>query len=103
MTDDGEITVSITVYNDSDRAGKETVQLYMRDMVASNARPIQQLIAFEKVNFKPYERKTIKFTVKEPMLRFWNNENKFVSEKGLFKLSVGYADNMIFTKDFYLK
>ena len=103
MTDDGEITVSITVYNDSDRAGKETVQLYMRDMVASTARPVQQLIAFSKENFEPYERKTVKFTVKEPMLRFWNNDNEFVSEKGLFKLSVGYADNMIFTKDFYLK
>ena len=103
MTMDGEITVDITVYNDSDREGKETVQLYMRDMVASTARPVQQLIAFEKVNFKPYERKMVKFTVKEPMLRFWNNDNEFVSEKGLFKLSVGYADNMIFTKDFYLK
>ena len=95
MTADGKIEVDVTIYNDSDFAGKETVQLYMRDLVASNVRPVQQLIAFKKVKFAPRERKTIKFTVTEPMLRFWNNKNEFVSEAGDFTLSVGFADNMI--------
>lgn len=103
MTADDEIEVTVTVYNDSEVQGKETVQLYMRDLVASNARPVQQLIAFEKVSFEPKERKIVKFTVKEPMLRFWNNENKFVSEAGDFTLSVGYADNMVYTEKFTLK
>ena len=103
MTDSSTIEVSVTVYNDSDVSGKEVIQLYMRDMVASNARPVQQLIAFEKASFKPFERKVIKFTVKEPMLRFWNNENQFVSEAGEFKLSVGYADNLLLTETFILK
>ena len=102
MTKDGEIEVTVTIRNDSSVAGKETVQLYMRDLVASTARPVQQLIAFEKVCFEADERKTVKFTVKEPMLRFWNNEHKFVSEKGEFILSVGYADNMIYTEKFSL-
>lgn len=102
MSADGEIIVSVTVFNDSDREGKETVQLYMRDTVASTARPVQQLIAFRKENIAPHERKTVTFTVKEPMLRFWNSDNKFVSEKGQFELSVGYADNMVFTKSFNL-
>ena len=75
----------------------------MRDMVASTARPVQQLIAFKKEKLAPFERKTVEFIVTEPMLRFWNCDNEFVSEKGQFKLSVGYADNMIFTKDFQLK
>lgn len=103
MTADSEIEVSVTIYNDSEVAGKETVQLYMRDLVASNARPVQQLIAFEKVSFEPEERKTVKFTVKEPMLRFWNNQHEFVSEAGDFTLSVGYADNMLYTEKFTLK
>lgn len=103
LNSDGEIKVSITVYNDSDRAGSEVVQLYMRDMVASAVRPVQQLIEYKKVNFAPYERKIIEFTVKEPMLRFWNFENEFISEPGEFKLSTGYADHLILSKTFNLK
>lgn len=102
MNADEEIEVSVTVYNNSDIRGKETIQLYMRDLVASNARPVQQLISYKKVSFESKERKIIKFVVNEPMLRFWNNENEFVSEKGEFLLSVGYADNMIFEEKFVL-
>lgn len=102
MSKDDTIEVSITIHNNSDIAGKETVMLYMQDVVASNARPVQQLIAFEKVNFEANERKTIKFTITEPMLRFWNNENEFASELGEFKISTGYADHLILTKSFQL-
>lgn len=102
MSSDEEIEVGITIYNNSDVAGKETVMLYMQDIVASNARPVSQLIAFEKVDFEPNEKKIIKFTITEQMLRFWNNKNEFVSEKGEFKLSTGYADHLILTKSFCL-
>ena len=103
MKADESIEISITVRNASDIAGKETVMLYMCDPVASNARPVQQLIGFKKIYFEPNERKTIKFTVTEPMLRFWNNNNEFVSEPGEFRLSTGYADHLILTKEFVLK
>jgi len=102
LSDDGAINVDITVFNDSNVAGKETVQLYMRDLYASTARPIQQLIAFEKITLAAMERKTVRFTVTEPMLRFWNNKNEFVSEEGEFNLMTGYADNMVFTKKIVL-
>ena len=100
---DEKVTVTVTVHNDSDRAGKETVMLYMRDKVASNARPIQQLIAFEKVAFEAHETKEIVFTIEEPMLRFWNNEHKFVSEPGVFEISTGYADHLIHTRKLILE
>lgn len=103
LTDDGEINVSITVYNDSDIEGRETVQLYMRDTVASVVRPIQQLIDYKKITLAPHERKTVVFTVTEPMLRFWNFDNEFVSESGEFRLSTGYADHLVHTKTFVLK
>lgn len=103
MTKDDMIEVSITIHNNSDIPGKETVMLYMRDTVASNARPIQQLIAFDKVKFETNERKTIKFTISEQMLKFWNNDNEFVSEPGEFQISTGYADHLILTESFYLK
>ncbi len=97
-----EVTVEITIHNDSRVRGKETVMLYMRDLVASNSRPVQQLIAFEKVQFEPGERKTVEFKIREEMLRFWNNEQKFVSEAGEFHISTGYADNLLFTTSLFL-
>lgn len=103
MTADGSIKVTVILRNDSNMAGKETVQLYMRDMVASSVRPIQQLIAFEKVSLEPGERKEVRFTVTEPMLRFWNFDNQYVSEPGRFLLSTGYADHLLHTKEFVLK
>lgn len=103
MYADDAITVTVTVYNDSDREGKETVQLYLRDVAASVVRPVQQLIDFSKVTFAPHERKTVTFTVTEPQLRFWNFENQHVSEPGEFRLSTGYADHLVHTKTFTLQ
>ena len=102
MTADESITVSVTLRNAGERAGKETVQLYLRDVVSSTVRPIQELVAFEKVELAAGESKTLTFEIKEPMLRLWNTENEFVSEKGAFRISVGYADHMVFTEEFKL-
>ncbi|MBQ6613720.1 MAG: beta-glucosidase BglX [Clostridia bacterium] len=103
MDKNGEIKVTVTVYNDSDVCGKETVQLYMRDMVASVVRPIQQLIDYKKVEIGAHERAEVTFTVKEEQLRFWNFENKLVSEAGKFTLYTGYADHLLHAKEFELK
>ena len=103
MTAQDSIKVQITVRNNSNRSGKETVMLYMRDMVGSTARPIQQMIAFEKVEFEAGETKVVEFTIEEPMLRFWNNRNQFVSEPGTFEIATGYADHLIHKKNLVLK
>ena len=103
MTADDTLTVRITVKNDGDREGKEVVQLYMHDLFASTVRPIQSLIGFEKVTLAPGERKTVTFTVTEPMLRFYDAECNLISEPGEFTLSTGYADNLILTQKFELK
>lgn len=39
----------------------------------------------------------------QPMLRFWNNEHKYVSEPGVFQISTGYADHLIYTKELTLE
>ena len=91
ITMDAPVTVKITVRNNSEVDGKETVMLYMRDVVGSNARPVQQMIAFEKIELEAGETRVVEFIIEEPMLRFWNNRNEFVSEPGLFQISTGYA------------
>lgn len=103
ITAEKDVKATVTVRNNSSVDGKETVMLYMHDVYASNTRPIQQLIAFRKVEIAAGETKKVEFTIKETMLRFWNNEQKLVSEPGLFEISTGYADHLIYTTDLMLE
>jgi len=83
------ITASVTVTNTGEVAGEEVVQLYTRDLVGSSTRPVKELKGFQKMMLQPGERKTVSFTIKEEMLRFYNSELKFVSEAGDFKVFIG--------------
>ena len=98
LKENGEIQVTITVQNTGNTAGKETVQLYMRDPVASVVRPVQQLIDYRKISLRPGERAEVVFTVREEQLRFYNMEGREVSERGEIRLSTGYADHLILTE-----
>ncbi len=103
ITPEETLTVQVTVKNTGNREGKEVVQLYLRDLYASAVRPVQSLIAFEKVTLAAGETKTVTFQIKEPMLRFWNAACEYISEAGEFTLSVGCADHMVLTERFWLK
>ena len=98
----GAITVTVRVTNDSDVAGKEVVQLYLHDLVASAVRPIQSLIDFKKVDFAPHETRDVVFTVSEEQLRFVDPDCRLVSEPGEFTLSTGSADHLTLTEKFTL-
>ena len=103
VSDEGDdIKVFVTVYNDSNLSGKETVMVYMRDVVASVARPCQQLIGFKKVEFKAFERNRIEFVIEKKDLGFWNSDNNYIFESGEFQFSTGHADHLILTKSIYL-
>ena len=97
------LQATVTLTNTGDRAGKETVQLYLRDPVASVVRPIQQLIDYRKVSLAPGETKEVTFTVTEKQLRFLDFDCREVLEPGRFELSTGYADHLILTQSFELK
>ncbi len=99
---DETITASITLRNTGDRPGKEVVQLYLRDPVASVVRPVQQLIDYQKVWLDAGETKTVSFTVTEKQLRFWNFNCQEISEPGIFELSTGFADHLLLTRRFEL-
>ena len=103
MTSNDKITVSVKITNTGKYDAKEVIQLYLHDLVASIARPIQELKAFKKEFLKAGETKTVDFEITESMLRFWNSNNEFISEPGYFTVSVGYADHFSFTKKFKLK
>lgn len=96
------VKVSVTVKNTGERKGKETVQLYLRDIVSETVRPVQELIAFKKIELNAGEIKCVEFEINEEMLRYWNFQNEFVSEKGEFEVFVGYADHKFLCGTFEL-
>jgi beta-glucosidase len=85
---DENATVNVTVKNTGNKEGKEVVQLYTSDLVASITPDVKRLRRFEKVNLKPEESKTITFTLPLKELAFVNNDNKKILEAGDFKIQV---------------
>jgi beta-glucosidase len=85
----GSVQVSVDVTNTSDRAGDETVQLYIRDEVSSVTRPVKELRGFRRVTLRPGERRTVTFTLTPHSLEMWNDRMKRVVEPGDFKIMTG--------------
>lgn len=85
----GELTASVTVTNIGKRDGKETVQMYIRDMIASVTRPVKELKGFEKIDLKAGESKTVSFKITPELLKFYNYDVEYVWEPGDFKVMVG--------------
>jgi beta-glucosidase len=83
------ITVSVTVTNTGNFDGEEAVQLYVRDMAASIARPVKELKGFQKILLKAGESKAISFKLTVEDLKFYNSDLKFIAEPGDFKVFVG--------------
>ena len=88
-------TVTCTVKNAGDRDGQEIVQLYIRDMVASIAQAPILLKAFERVELKKGESKTVTFNLGKQELSIYNAALEEVVEPGDFKVMVGAASNDI--------
>lgn len=86
---DIHIRVAVTVTNTGKCTGEEVVQLYIRDEVASITRPIKELKGFEKIELKAGESKTVTFDIKDQQLGFYDNEMKFIVEKGDFTFMIG--------------
>ena len=86
----GEIvTISITVSNTGNMEGKEVVQLYISDLIASLTPDVKRLRGFEKISLTPGETKTISFKVPVNDLAFVSTDNKKHLEEGEFNIEVG--------------
>lgn len=82
----GSITASATITNTGDRAGEEVVQLYVRDLVGSVTRPVQELKGFEKIMLQPGESRTVSFTLTPRDLAFTRADMSHGWEPGEFQL-----------------
>ncbi len=84
-----ELSVSVTVRNTGSRAGKEVVQLYVRDLVASISPPNRRLRRFAKIHLEPGQSRTLTFQLRSEDLSFIGADNKPVVEPGDFDAIVG--------------
>ncbi len=89
MTANSRLTVNINVKNTGNRDGKHTVELYTRDLYASITPSMKRLRAFQKINLKSGESKTVTFTLDKNDLAFVNAKLETVTEPGEFEVMVG--------------
>ncbi|MFT4293768.1 fibronectin type III-like domain-contianing protein, partial [Enterobacter sp.] len=85
----GEVALSIDVNNRGERSGSEVVQVYVRDKVASQVRPLQELKAFQRVTLSPGEATRLTFTLPVDMFNFTRRDGKRIVEPGEFELQIG--------------
>ncbi|GJM32824.1 MAG: glycosyl hydrolase [Saprospiraceae bacterium] len=89
LTEDGAIEISVQVKNTGDRVGREVVQLYITDKVASITPAVKRLRGYQKITLKPGESKQVNFSIKSKNLAFVGVDNKWVTEVGDFEISIG--------------
>ncbi len=90
ITANDTLKVKVDVINTGKVTGKEIVQLYVRDVQSTFARPEKELKAFAKVELKPKQKKTITFTLdREAFWYFDVVRNAWSTEPGEFEILVG--------------
>ena len=81
--------VHFTVKNTGGRAGDEVVQLYIRDLLASVARPVLELKGFFRVHLQAGETKQLSFAITPDLLSMLDKDLKTVIEPGDFRIMIG--------------
>lgn len=89
LKDSETLTVEVTVKNSGKYAGKEIVQLYLRDIVGEVVRPVKELKGYQKIELAAGAEKTVSFTVTEEQLRYVHQDCSFSSDSGVFEVMVG--------------
>jgi beta-glucosidase len=85
----GQVKVAVNVTNTGKRAGKETVIVYVRDVVASLTPAGKRVRRFAKVYLEPGQSRTLSFTLRRDDLSFIGVDNKPKVEPGDFDVLVG--------------
>lgn len=97
-----DIILTATIKNTGKYKGKETVQLYLQDVISSITRPVLELCGIQQIELNPGESQELKFTLKTCDLGFFDAKNKFVIEPGTFKLFIGNSSNQLKSISFEL-
>ena len=96
------INATVTLTNTGKYDGLETVQLYIRDMVGSIARPLKELKGFKQIQLRAGESRLVSFNINADDLKFYNSNLQFVNEPGDYKLFIGGNSKELQSADFKL-
>jgi beta-glucosidase len=89
QTSSNAIEVTVNVENSGDMDGTETVQVYIRDLVAQISRPVKELKAFQQVKIKAGEKVNLTFTLTEEDLGYYLPNGDWIFESGEFEIFLG--------------
>jgi beta-xylosidase len=92
---DGTCTVSVDLRNDTDTPTSEVVQVYLHDVVAEVARPVQQLIAAPRIDLAPGEARTVTLELHADLTSYTGRAGQRMVEPGDVELHVGASSTDI--------
>jgi beta-glucosidase len=87
----GEARVTLNVKNIGDRAGVDTVQLYLHENYAPVSTPVKQLRGFERVALDRGETKTVTFKLTPEDLQLLDIDMRWKVVPGDFEIMVGHS------------
>ena len=90
IRDTETVTVTATVKNTGNRAGKTVAQLYVGDAESTLIRPVRELKGFAKIDLRPGESREVTFTLDKRSFACWNSQiHDWHVETGDFTIEVG--------------
>jgi beta-glucosidase len=92
---DETLSASINVTNTGNRAGEETVQLYISQPVASVTRSVEDLRGFQNIYLQAGETKQVTFPINTDDLKFYNSKLEYDWEPGDFIIRIGGSSTQL--------
>jgi len=89
LTGDETLLAAVDVTNTGERAGEETVQLYLSQPAASVTRSVEDLQGFQKARLQPGETRKVTFRITPEDLKFYNSKLEYDWEPGEFIIRIG--------------
>jgi beta-glucosidase len=83
------LEISAVITNTGNVTADEVVQLYVRDPIATVARPVQELRGFKRIELAPGKRKRVTFTLTPEQLAFYDSRGRWVVEPGRIDFMIG--------------
>ena len=84
------LDATVTLENTGKRDGAEVVQIYAKEPAGKVIKPRVRLVAFQRVELKSGERKTVTIPVEVARMRYWDEvRHAFVADPGVYQLSAG--------------
>jgi beta-glucosidase len=86
----GKLNIKLKVANSGHRDGAEVVQIYLKHLDSKVSRPLEQLIAFERVQIPAGQSRDVSFAVPLSRLSYWSDAaGSFIVERDHVELRAG--------------